>query len=368
MKACNAESVIAMTLKSSRHGGNVFAFSRARRNAILDFSININPLGLSPLGRKALKRYWEIETLRYPDVESRDVTAALSRSYGMEEECITLGNGATELMYTLLRIAMPDKVLIPAPSFSEYRLSAESAGCTVETFLLNHEAGFPLPLEKIRKAMAPHSLVYLGNPNNPDGRLLKREDFNAVMDMAEGSLVVIDESFIDFVGDGFSYRKLVNSYPNLVIIMSLTKFYAVPGLRIGCAFSTPATAANLKKQLIPWNVNGPAQLYMAEAAGDKEYISRTKHFVSKERSFLQGELSSFPGLAVYPGTVNFLLLKLTGKNRDVSLLADDLLEEGILIRQCDNYEGLDQSFFRIAVRSREENEKLLNALRKVWRR
>lgn len=106
-----------MTLKSSRHGGDVFSLAPSERNKILDFSININPLGLSPLGRRALLRYWEIETLRYPDVEDRDVTASLSAAYGMDKNTIALGNGATELMYTLLRFLKPKKVLVPAPAF-----------------------------------------------------------------------------------------------------------------------------------------------------------------------------------------------------------------------------------------------------------
>ena len=233
-----------MTLKSSRHGGDVFGFSPEERNKILDFSININPLGLSPAGRKALTRYWEVETLRYPDVEERDVKEALSKAYGMDKDTISLGNGATELMYTLLRITKPARVLVPAPAFSEYRLSAEAAGAEVVSFLLPVEDHFNLPLREIKEKMGSHSLIYLGNPNNPDGRLLHREEFQCIMDRAQEteSLVVIDESFIDFAGDACSYRQECRKYPNLVVMMSLTKFYAVPGLRIGCSFADPKMA------------------------------------------------------------------------------------------------------------------------------
>lgn len=226
-----------MTLKSSRHGGDVFSLAPSERNKILDFSININPLGLSPLGRRALLRYWEIETLRYPDVEDRDVTASLSAAYGMDKDTIALGNGATELMYTLLRFLKPEKVLVPAPAFSEYRLSAEAAGADTESFLLDQDHGFSLPLGELERKMVPRSLLYLGHPNNPDGCLLSMEDFKKVMALAEDreSYVVIDESFIDFVEGDVSYRSFVKTYSHLVVIMSLTKFYAVPGLRIGCS-------------------------------------------------------------------------------------------------------------------------------------
>ena len=251
-----------MTLKSSRHGGDVFSLAPSERNKILDFSININPLGLSPLGRRALLRYWEIETLRYPDVEDRDVTASLSAAYGMDKDTIALGNGATELMYTLLRFLKPEKVLVPAPAFSEYRLSAEAAGADTESFLLDQDHGFSLPLGELERKMVPRSLLYLGHPNNPDGCLLSMEDFKKVMALAEDreSYVVIDESFIDFVEGDVSYRSFVKTYSHLVVIMSLTKFYAVPGLRIGCSFAHPALTEKIKDHLIPWNVNGPAQL------------------------------------------------------------------------------------------------------------
>lgn len=358
-----------MTLKSSRHGGDVFGFSPEERNKILDFSININPLGLSLSGRKALTRYWEVETLRYPDVEERDVKGALSKAYGMDKDTISLGNGATELMYTLLRITKPARVLVPAPAFSEYRLSAEAAGAEVVSFRLPVEDHFNLPLDEISEKMGPHSLIYLGNPNNPDGRLLTREEFHCIMDRAREteSLVVIDESFIDFAGDPCSYRQECRSYPQLVVIMSLTKFYAVPGLRIGCSFADPQLAGRLNDALIPWNVNGPAQLYMTEAAGDRDYIEGTRRFVKEEREWLAGELKKLPGLTVYPSTINFLLLRLTGEIKDAADLQKRLLPEDIFIRQCGNYEGLDNSFFRLAVRTHEENERLLASLRKVWK-
>lgn len=356
-----------MTLKSSRHGGDVFSLSPSARNQILDFSININPLGLSPAGRRALEHFWEIETLRYPDVEDRDVTEALSRAYGMEKETIALGNGATELMYTLLRIARPSRVLVPAPAFSEYRLSAEAAGIRTDSFFLDRDHGFSLPLEDLKEKMTEGSLLYLGHPNNPDGCLLSPEDFHAIMERAQetGSLVVIDESFIDFVEGDRSYRSFCKKYPNLIVFMSLTKFYAVPGLRIGCSFASPEWTKRIRGALIPWNVNGPAQLYMTYAAGDREYIEKSRAFCRDERARFSRELSKLPELKVYPGAVNFILLRLTGSVKDAAVLQQRLLPYHVFIRQCGNYEGLDESFFRLAVRTEEENDRLLHAMKEV---
>ena len=200
-----------MSIKSSRHGGDVFGLSEEEQDKVFDFSININPLGLSPEGRAALLAHWEKETLRYPDVECRALKKSLSIRYGIPEESMALGNGATELMYKLLELLHPKKVIVPAPSFSEYRLSAEAAGCPVDSFLLKADQGFALPLEEIEKKLLPHSLIYLGHPNNPDGQLLSPSDFEAVLRLAKKkeSFLIIDESFIDFVGDDVSYRHVL---------------------------------------------------------------------------------------------------------------------------------------------------------------
>ncbi len=357
-----------MTLTNYRHGGEVFSFSPEERNRILDFSININPMGLSPKGRKAIERFWEIETTRYPDVEARDVTESLSECYHIPSGMIAIGNGATELMYTVLHVLKPSKVLVPAPSFSEYRLSAMAASIPVETFYLMESEQFRIPVEKVISMMEKRSLLYLGNPNNPDGNLIDSSTFRALMEAAvqRDSYVVIDESFIDFVVGDVSFRSFCSKYPNLIIVMSLTKFYAVPGLRIGCSFASENITALIKKSLIPWNVNGPVQLYMTHAARDQEYILESRKFCREQRQEFVNQLSHFHGLFIYPGMVNFILCRLTGEIRDSGELQNFLFPYKIMIRQCGNYDGLDNSFFRLAVRRKNENHKFIEALRKVW--
>lgn len=357
-----------MNLTNYRHGGEIFSFSPQERNRILDFSININPVGLSPMGRKAIERFWEIETTRYPDVDGRDVISSLSACYHIPGNMIALGNGATELMYTILRVLKPSKVLVPAPSFSEYQLSAKAADVPVETFFLNESEQFHVPAGKVISMMGKRSLVYLGNPNNPDGNLLDYATFTTIMDAAvyNGSYVVIDESFIDFVEGDVSFRDFCSKYPNLIVVMSLTKFYAVPGLRIGCLFAAEGMASLIRRSLIPWNVNGPVQLYMTYAARDREYIEKTRKFCREERRAFVNQLSAFPWLTVYPGTVNFILCRLIGRIKDAAELQKRLLPHEIMIRQCGNYDGLDNSFFRLAVRKKDENKKLIDTLKEVW--
>lgn len=357
-----------MEIMNSRHGGDIFKFSPKIRNEFIDFSININPLGLSPLGETALEDCWKNEALRYPDTKCRDLIAAISRHYGISSESILIGNGATELMYALMRALQPERVLIPVPSFSEYKLSAEAVHAQIQTFLTVPEKNFCIDADEIEKQMSPGSLLYLGNPNNPDGRILEKDTLCELIRSAEktSSFVVIDESFIDFLGEEFSYRELCRKSDNVIVLMSLTKFYAVPGLRIGCGFFPAGVKAETEKQLIPWNVNGLAQAYMIKAVYDRDYIDASREYCRKERAFLTEELSCIPGICVLPGTVNFILCRLTGNSVSTAEeLQKRLLPYRILVRNCGNYEGLDSSYFRICVHTARNNRLLTQALKEV---
>ena len=356
-----------MSSTKSRHGGDIYGFSDEERDKFLDFSININPLGLSPKGKAALTAGWEKETLRYTDVKCRDLIKALSERYHVNETNIVVGNGATELMYAILRIINPDLVLIPAPSFSEYRLSAEAAGAKVLSLMSEPAASFKAFMEEVKNNIQQNSLIYVGNPNNPDGLLLDSRDLSDLIEIADAasSFLVIDESFIDFVGDEYSYSNLSETHSNVIIVTSLTKFYAVPGLRIGCAFLPQAIRDQVNQNLVPWNVNGLAQLYMVHAVKDNEYIEESISFCLMQRAKLVERLKEFPEIKVYPGTVNFVLCELLVKGMDAKALQAKLIHYGIIIRKCGNYEGLDDSFFRVAVRSDIENNKLINALHEV---
>lgn len=347
------------------HGGEVFGLSEAARERLLDFSININPLGMSPAGREAMLSFLDTDATRYPDVESRALREALAERYGLSKLQITCGNGATELMYAFVRAFRPSVVYVPAPAFSEYRLAAEACRVPVRSFALPPENGFQVADDSFLDSLPKDALVFLGNPNNPDGKLLPRAVFRRFIDAAErtGSWLMIDESFIDFVGSAESYRGDLKRHPRLIICQSLTKFYAVPGLRIGVTLSSPHVARMLSAALCPWNVNGLVQRYMTAAVKDEDYIFETRDYVEAERNRMGLILSGHPKLSVYPGTANFLLLRRV--DEDVEWLSKRLLEKGILIRHCGNYEGLDDSFFRVAVRREEENDRLITALKEV---
>lgn len=347
------------------HGGDVFSLPKTERESILDFSININPFGMSPKGKAAMLEYLDTDTARYPDVYCREMKEALSRCYGMPENQMTCGNGATELMYAFVRSFRPSAVYVPAPAFSEYRLSAEAAGIPVNSFLLDYSREFRPLGTHFLNLIRPHSLIYLGNPNNPDGQLLDRHVFESVLRRAEEteSQVMVDESFIDFAGAEYSVRHDIASHPALTVVMSLTKFYAVPGLRIGVLFSSAPVSEALQKELYPWNVNGVVQRYMASAAGDTSYQEASRRYAASERARMENLLQQSGKLTVYPGKANFILLRL--RDHTARWLQEQLWPWKIMIRQCGNYECLDDSFFRVAVRKKEENDALLKALKEV---
>ncbi len=353
-------------MKDFGHGGDIFVMDETERETFLDFSVNINPLGMSPKGRAALAEFFSRETLRYPDIECRDLKKAIAAHDGVPAEGIVCGNGATELMYALMRVLKPSAVYVPAPCFSEYARAAAAEKIPAVSYSLDKDHDFAVTNWDFLQNLPQGCVLYAGHPNNPDGRLLSETDFLRLSDAAkkaEGQFI-IDESFIDFLDGNLSYRTKISEFPHVIVITSLTKFYAVPGLRIGCTFSTRETAEKVSAALCPWNVNGPVQLYIGVALSDREYIEETKKFVREESVRLRRALTSVPHIKIYPGTVNFVLLSLTN-GRDAAWLQKKLLPHKIFIRQCGNYEGLDDTFFRVAVRTTEENEKLLHTLSEV---
>jgi threonine-phosphate decarboxylase len=356
-----------MSLECGGHGGDIFKFSHEKQNAIRDFSTNINPLGMSPLGWQALKKEEENIILRYPDILCRDMKKSLSIRLGISEQCITCGNGATELMYALMRILKPSRVYVGAPSFSEYKLAAESIHADVISFPLEQDQEFAVPISFFKKKMTAHSVIFIGNPNNPDGHILKEDEFSELLDLAErnDSFLVIDESFIDFLPDSFSYRYQLNQSDRLVILSSLTKFYAIPGLRAGYMISSKQLADAMAGELVPWNVNGLAQLYVSKAVLDTDYIARSRDYIKKENQRFSALLQSFSDVEKVWGSVNFLLLHLKKDALSGSGLQQNLLPLGFLIRKCGNFETLDDHWVRLAVRSEEEDNALIRCLRKA---
>lgn len=250
------------------HGGNVHKASRNMGTSlehILDFSANINPLGMSPAGTESMKKHFE-EIIHYPDPELHGLISTLSRVWNMPESYIALGNGAAELIYGICRLSNVDTVYVPAPGFSEYAHAADSCGLHVKEYSLTYDAQqhtFMYNLDLLIDTMkeCTRSIVFIGNPNNPCGTLWtdRSEELFRVC-QENHHYIVFDESFIDFVGDNFSMREYVKRYEHCVVVHSLTKFYAVPGLRVGAMMGYPTVIEQIKSSIPTWSVNHLAQV------------------------------------------------------------------------------------------------------------
>ena len=353
-----------MTMQEFEHGGNVY-LAQSPTGSWLDFSANINPLGLAQSAQKAIAE--SIGSLiHYPDPEGRELKQAISVHYNVPEANICLGNGAAELFYVYFHTVRPKKVLIPVPSFSEYERSARGAGVEVKRLFLQEEKSFSLDLDGICQEMADCNTVLLGNPNNPTGELLKRDFVTEVVKEAKKRNidVLVDESFLDFRQDRLEYSvlNLVNEFDNLLVVSSLTKFYAIPGLRLGFGAASQELVHQLDFNKDPWNVNLLAQKAGVAVLADKAYQNESRNLLKDEIKWLYNRLLDIPGLTVYEPRVNFILLNLTKCGITSRELSKAMRDKGILIRDCSNYPGLDENYVRVAVRNREENVKLVKAL------
>jgi cobyric acid synthase CobQ/L-threonine-O-3-phosphate decarboxylase len=354
-----------MVLVQPKHGGNRRYLSNAvgiPKEELLDFSANINPLGFPEGFRSLISRRIE-EVLHYPDPDCAGLVGAVSACYGIPPEEIVIGNGSTELLYALPRALPKARAVIPVPSYADYATASELAGMPVEKVYISEDNGFLLEIAGLEKLLQGDEIVFLGQPNNPTGLSCAAEAIRETARRHPASIFVVDEAFADFVA-GMD-RLLVRRPANVIVLCSLTKFFAVPGLRLGFAAGSSDVIGKIKKLIPPWSVNVFAQAVGEAALPDDDYRMRTIGLVNEQRRYLLEELGSISGFYVYPGQANFLLVRLDRRDIDAPELARRLLKMGIAVRICDNFPGLDKRFFRIAVRNREENNLFLDALREV---
>ena len=354
------------------HGGNVYEPPAAGSDGgkWLDFSANINPLGLSASVKDAIAAHIG-GLVHYPDPEARELRAALAGAYETPEDTFVLGNGAAELFYLFFEVERPKRVLLPVPSFSEYERAALASGADVEYFLLREKSGFAIDcdalLDDVRETKT--EAVVLGNPNNPTGTLLSREELVRLSErlIALGCSLVVDESFLDFRRDEAEHtiRREAGRLPHCLLVRSLTKFYAMPGLRLGFGVCMPALATKLDAHKDVWNVNLLAQAAGVAALKDHDYQEKSRAFLAETAPKFAKAVAALPNVAtVLPPSANFLMLRLKEAGQAEGLIRG-LRSRGILIRDCANFSGLSEGWLRLAVRKEEENERLLDAWREI---
>jgi threonine-phosphate decarboxylase len=347
------------------HGGNVFAVARALGippSEILDFSANINPLGPAPGVRDALMDAFG-SLVHYPDSRCTELREALARSHGLKTSNICVANGSTELIYLLPRLAPGKRALVIAPSFSEYANALMRDDCRVEYLVLESADGFALPLEQIKVRLNEgFDLCILGNPGNPTGRLYPLAEIKDIFHLCRsmGSLLVVDEAFMDFCEEE-SAKHIASVSDGILVLRSMTKFHAIPGLRLGYAVAAEGVIERIAAMREPWSVNTPAQVAGLASLTDTEYAIATRRMIVNEKEILSAGIAALPGLRPFPSAANFILVQIV-HGPAACELAERLTGERILIRNCANFTGLDDRFFRVAVRDRGENDRLLGAL------
>lgn len=337
-------------MRITEHGGDVF-----EREIMYDFSANLNPLGMPESVKNALQKSiseWE----KYPDPLCRNLVNKLSEHENFAPENIVCGNGAADLIFRIVQAVKPKKAVVCAPSFSEYSKALVQNGSEILTYFLSEQNDFVLDEKILEMLDESVQMLILCTPNNPTGQTIDSELLRRICEKCKANDIVFlcDECFIDFTENAARAEQFLNA--DVVILKAFTKIYAMAGLRLGYAlFGDAELAESVRKKGQFWSVSAPAQTAGEAALDEKFYLEKTIELVKTERGSLTEKLRDF-GFKVYPSKANFILFK------SELPLDEMLLQEKILIRSCTNFDGLEQGFFRIAVRSHEENSALVSAI------
>ena len=348
--------------REHRHGGDA-RFDMARFNMpernVIDFSVNLNPLGLpSIIEERWMEMMDGIE--RYPSLEGDGVAYYYQSRFHISPGNFLAGNGSTEMIYLLPRVLGFRSVVVISPSYDDYSRASIMAGARVIRHNLSPETRFSLTgRDHIVKALQDADALWLGHPNNPTGRLFQRELILELAKKFPEKWFIVDEAFMPFVEGGEEASLMVpKTRPNILVIHSLTKFYCLAGLRIGGVMGDGKVLSCLRKAKEPWTVNGVAERVAPILLECRDYEKKSHSLIKGERQRLFKALQSLKGIECYPSSANFILCQwhLTDNLDD---LIRHLLSNGIYIRDCRNFHGLEKDFFRLAVRSPTENDRLM---------
>ena len=353
-------------MKDLGHGANVDNMAKKfgkNENDIIDFSSNVNPHIISDLGKYVLEGLEKSRS--YPDINYTNLRNNISDYIKVDSELIIPGNGATEIIYLLMK-SIKRRLAILNPTFSEYGRGAKLNNLEIIDFHLKEENNFSIDLDEIQKNMDKFDSLFICNPNNPNGKV---KDLNELLDLMieNDKLLIVDETFMEFVGEEEKYSLInkIEQTPNLFILKAVTKFFGMPGLRLGYGVtSNKQIINNIYEYKEPWTINSFAENLSNYLFKDKEYINGSKDYYINERKFMLEELRTISRLKVYDTDTNFVLIKLD--DDEANSLKLELFEKyNILIRDASNFIGLDKSYIRVAIKSHNDNKVLIESLRKI---
>lgn len=341
------------------HGGDIYTYQ-----GVTDFSTNINPFGPSEAVIEAAKAGL-LSAGQYPDSRCRRLCERLEEKTGITREWFLPGNGAADLIFSLVLAEKPKKAVIPIPTFSEYSQALQTVGCEEIEYVLKPEEDFRLTEDVLPVLTEEVDMVFLCSPSNPAGQTVETELLFAIAKRCEENRIrlVIDACFSEFLEHPEKLRlyELSARYPQAIVLYAFTKMHAIPGLRLGYGVSSDkGLLERMQRVRQPWSVSVVAEAAGIAALDEKERVAMTRRYIQKERAFLQEELQKL-GMQVIPSEVNYLLFYSEKE------LFETMRKCGFLIRDCANYRGLQRGWYRIAVRTNEENRELLCAMEEALR-
>lgn len=341
----------------SEHGGNIYQY-----NNILDFSANINPLGICDSIKKAVCQSVD-DIINYPDPDCSELRKHIGEYENINFENIICGNGAADIIFSVVLAYKPKRAVIIAPTFLEYGNALKSVDCEIRYFDIS-SSKFILNEKFIDYLTEDIDVVFLCNPNNPTGQVTEKKIIFEILKscVKKNILLILDECFNDFIEDydSYSMKNCICEFKNLFILKAFTKMFAIPGLRLGYGIcSNKELMLKIKKNTQPWNVSIPAQRAGIAATKEKKFVETTRKYLARERTFICSEFDNI-GIEYLIPRANYIFFK---SQYD---LFNMLIERNILIRDCQNYNFLQKGFYRIAVKKREENEILISELKKIY--
>ena len=344
------------------HGGDIQTYIDRHGFAPLDLSANINPFGIPDAVRAAMHRAVDNCT-QYPDPFCRAARQAIGAREGVNPDFLYCGNGAADLIYRLALALRPRRALLPAPTFAEYAAALETVDCDVQRFLLREENDFAVTDGFVDAIDDSTDAVFLCQPNNPTGQVTPLVVVQKLLRRCAdcGAVLVVDECFLDFLAarDALTAKTVLRDAPNLIILKAFTKLYAMAGVRLGYALCSDAALLDkMRAAGQPWAVSGLAQAAGLAALEETAYADSVRTLIADQRPRLAAGLRAL-GLRVVDGQANCLLFRAPAD------FGAKLRRHGAVVRGCGNYPGLDETWYRTAVRTQKENEQLLKIMREV---
>ncbi|MGN0438879.1 MAG: pyridoxal phosphate-dependent aminotransferase [Lachnospiraceae bacterium] len=354
------------------HGSDLEVISqkyRIAQDSILPYASNVNPLGMSPMTKEALIEYIDVVE-DYPERNYARLRTAIGNYCDVNMEQIILGNGTSELIRNALITLKPDKTVILGPTYSEYKTAAELVGSEVEMYMLDQLNDFELYVQHFIDSLHEGiDMVIICNPNNPTGKAISKENMGLIVDACQrlNIFVMVDETYVEFVNNvsQISAVSLTQSYDNLLVLRSTSKFFCTPGLRLGYAITSNKEyleAADDSK--VPWNINSLASI-ASVMFSDEHYINLTSSLIQTERNLIYSALCSRKTIKVFKPDANFILIKLLKEDLTATEVFEYCLKKGFMIRDCTDYEGLGEKYVRFCFLKPEQNDRMVNTILEI---